>query len=61
MTTAKAALPWVVYRMIPRDDVTDDISHQYIDERTTRLAEQNYLENVLGSGVDELAPDLCDN
>lgn len=51
------ATPGLVRKMLLRDDVTDSISRQYINERMTRLAEHGHLKNILDSGVYELASD----
>lgn len=51
------ATPGLVRKMMLRDNVTDDISRQYINERMTRLAEHNHLRNLLDSGVYELTSD----
>lgn len=51
------ATPGLVRKMMLRDDVTDDISRQYINDRMTRLAEHKHLKNILDTGVYELASD----
>lgn len=51
------ATPGLVRKMMLRDEVTDEISRQYINERMTRLAEHDHLTNILDSGVYELASD----